>query len=165
MRENRRLRFAEIDGLDRSDLPLAAEVWLEDIKSQSWASRDIVKLATLFLRYLLNPTPEMLRLSRIERICQLDRMQVLEALRLMQVFGAVDAYAVDGDSISVSLNLGLLQRFRVLSVRKKFEELLSEPRPNWPEAAPMGEEKWRPDKAIDILDDPDTAFDVAGEEQ
>lgn len=165
MRENRRLRFAEIDGLDRSDLPLAAEVWLEDVKSQSWASRDIVKLATQFLRYMIDPSPEMLRLSRIERICQLDRVQVLEALRLMQVFGAVDAYAVEGDSISVSLNLGLLQRFRVLSVRKKFEELLSQPLAGGDDAAPIREEKWRPDQAVDILDDPETAFDLTGEEQ
>jgi hypothetical protein len=158
MRENRRLRFAEIDGLNRSDLPLAAEVWLEDVKSQSWASRDIIKLATQFLRYIIEPKPEMLRLSRIERICQLDRMQVLEALRLLQVFGAVDAYAVDKNSVSISLNLSLLQRFRVLSVRKQFEALLSESQSDW--SGPAREEKWRPDHAVDILDDPETDYEL-----
>lgn len=80
----------------------------------------------------------------------------------MQVFGAVDAYAVDKDSISVSLNLSLLQRFRVLSVRKQFEALLSESQPDWAEAE--REEKWRPEQAVDILDDPEIDFELEDEE-
>jgi hypothetical protein len=32
--ENRRIRFATIDGLNREDLPLAAEVWREDLRSE-----------------------------------------------------------------------------------------------------------------------------------
>jgi hypothetical protein len=43
--ENRRIRFATIDGLSREDMPLAAEVWREDFRSEVWATRDMLRVA------------------------------------------------------------------------------------------------------------------------
>jgi hypothetical protein len=82
--ENRRIRFATIDGLNRDDLPLAAEVWREDLRSEVWATRDMLRLATLLVRYMANARPEHATLSYIERTCQLDHPQIQEALRLMR---------------------------------------------------------------------------------
>lgn len=137
--EHRRLRFATIDGIERADLPLAAEVWLEDLRNQSWISREILKLSTLFMRYIANPNPESLLIGHVERTCQLDSEQALEALRLMQMYGAVEAYSCDDETLSVSLNLTLLHRLKVLDVRQRFAELQSQP----PSA--RKEEKWQPD--------------------
>jgi hypothetical protein len=139
--ENRRLRFATIDGIERADLPLAAEVWLEDLRNQSWVSREILKLSILFTRYIAKPNPESLLIGHVERTCQLDSEQAMEALRLMQMYGAVEAYARNDETLSVSLNLTLLHRLKVLDVRQRFAELRSASKtarkeekrqPDWP---------------------------------
>lgn len=87
MIENRRIRFSSIDGLRRHDLPLAAEVWLEDLKSQIWVTRGILKLATHCVRYMSDPSPDLETFSRVERSVQLAARQVGEALRIMQMYG------------------------------------------------------------------------------
>ena len=124
--ENRRIRFATIDGLNREDLPLATEVWREDLRSQVWVTRDMLRLATLFVRYMADAQPEHAALSYIERTCQLDRMQVREALRQMRTYGAIEAFALDGNDLRVALNLTLLQRLRVLRCRREFLDLIDE---------------------------------------
>ena len=149
--ENRRLRFASIDGIDRSDLPLAAEVWLEDLRGQCWISREILKLSTLFMRYIAKPDPESLNISQIERTCQLDKKMALDALRVMKMFGAVEAFAYDGESLSVSINLTLLHRLKVLETRNRFNEL----RTGSPDTP--SEEKWVPDWPVIYSDDPESS--------
>ena len=124
--ENRRIRFATIDGLNREDLPLAAEVWREDLRSEVWATRDMLRLATLLVRYMADARPEHATLSYIERTCQLDRPQIQEALRLMRNYGAVEAFSLDGEVLRVALNLSLLQRLRVLKCRREFLELIGD---------------------------------------
>ena len=124
--ENRRIRFATIDGLNREDLPLAAEVWREDLRSEIWATRDMLRLATLLVRYMADARPAHATISYIERTCQLDRPQIRDALRIMRTYGAVEAFSIDGDDLRVSLNLSLLQRLRVLKCRREFLELISE---------------------------------------
>jgi hypothetical protein len=57
--ENRRIRFATIDALNREDLPLAAEVWREDLRSEIWATRDMLRLATLLVRYRADARAQM----------------------------------------------------------------------------------------------------------
>lgn len=124
--DNRRIRFATIDGLGREDLPLAAEIWREDLRCQVWASREIQKLATLFVRYMADARPENALISHMERSCQIDRMQIQQCLQQMRVYGAVEAFALDGDVLKAALNLSILQRLRVLRCRKELDALISE---------------------------------------
>ena len=123
MLENRRVRFQSIEGITRADLPLAAEIWLEDMHRQSWPTREALKLATHFKRYMARPDPKDMTLRAIERHCQLDRKVVLETLRQMQMFGAVEAFGIDGDQVRASLSLGVLQRLRTREASARFREL------------------------------------------
>ncbi len=123
MNENRRIRFATIYGIDRMDLPLAAEVWVDDLRGQSWVSRDIIKIATVFKRYLSKPDLDSVRLSRIESTCQMDRKQVAAALSQMQMYGAIEAYSCDGGHVHASLNLTISHRLRVMETFERFAEL------------------------------------------
>ena len=124
MIEKRRIRFGTIEGLDRSDLPLAAEVWLDELKSQRWITCEIIRLGTLFVRYMADPKPELARLDAIERITQLDTSAIDECLRLMQLYGAVMAYSLEDGEVRVAMNLSLLQRLRVLESQARLGELM-----------------------------------------
>ncbi|MGI9524053.1 MAG: hypothetical protein ACR2PG_20660 [Hyphomicrobiaceae bacterium] len=122
MLEQRYLRFASIAGIERRDLPIAAEVWLEDVSKSCWADREIIKLSTHFVRYIRHPAPEVLSSGHINRACNLEKDQVIETLRLMVIFGAAEGYDCDGDPMRVSLQLSYLQRLRVLEVKHRFAE-------------------------------------------
>lgn len=122
MIEKRRVRFADIEGIGRSDLLIASEVWVDDISRQPWATRDIIKLATLLKRYMTAGEPKDMLFRSIERISQLDRNIVVESLRQMQMLGVVEAYVVDGEVVRVSLRLSMLQRLRVLEARRRFQD-------------------------------------------
>jgi len=123
MSENRHLRFADIDGLTLADLPVAAEIWLADLCTQPWASREIVKLANHFKRYLDKPQARMMALAQIETDCHCDKQNIVEALRQMYAYGTITGYAVENNIIRVSINLTLLQRLRVLETCKRWAEL------------------------------------------
>ncbi len=123
MRENRHLRFADIDGLGRHDLAIAAEVWLDDLSCQNWVTRDIIKLGNHFKRYLDRPDPQMMTLGQVERDCNTEKAQIVDALRQMYAYGVVSGYAIEHNIIRVSLNLTLMQRLRVLEIRKRWSEL------------------------------------------
>lgn len=158
MLEKRRLRFATIDGLMRDDLPLAAEVWLEDLRAQVWSTREVIKLATLFTRYMADPRPESLLLSRIERVCQIDSDQVMGSLRIMKIYGAIDAYICEDGALSASLRLSLLQRYRVLKIRKDFAALLAEPVDESLVPGRLDRDTWHPSRAASPLDpEPESA--------
>lgn len=116
----RRLRFSSIRGLDRNELPIAAEVWLNDMRGQIWITRDILKLATHLTRYINASDPNLLSLGLVERNCAIDAKQVKECLRMMRVYGAVDAYSCEDDSVRASLHLSYIQRLKVLEIRHKF---------------------------------------------
>ncbi|MGH1420120.1 MAG: hypothetical protein ACRBCJ_14790 [Hyphomicrobiaceae bacterium] len=153
MIENRRIRFATIYGIDRMDLPLAAEIWIDDLRQQSWVSRDIVKVATVFKRYLVNPDPERTRMRRIESGCQLDRKQVAAALSQMHMYGAIEAYSIDDGVVCASLNLTILHRLKVLETFQKFAELQLS-KPNKPvELLKVPKDTWIPATPVDPDDD------------
>ena len=120
MNENRHLRFADFSGLSGHDLPLAAEVWLDDLTRQSWVTREILKLANLFKRYLDQPDPKLLVLNHIESECHIDKDIVIEAVRQMYSYGAVKGYAIDNSALRVSLHLSVLQRLRVVDAGQKW---------------------------------------------
>ncbi|MBU2533907.1 MAG: hypothetical protein KKB37_14290 [Alphaproteobacteria bacterium] len=117
--EKRRVRFATIQGITRDHLPLAGEVWLEHVSHQLWTTRDVVKLATLFTRYMSDPLEELVTLAFIERTFAMDEHQIRGTLRQMKMFGAIEAYSFIDRAVHVSLCLTLLQRIRVLELKAR----------------------------------------------
>jgi hypothetical protein len=123
MIEQRRIRFASIDGITREDIPLACEIWAGDIFQAHWVERPIMKLAVQFTRYICNPSPDGAVLHEIETNYQLTRADVARALQQMQTYGVVENYSVD-DDVRVALHLTLTQRLRVLEARSRFDALI-----------------------------------------
>ncbi|MFM9941475.1 MAG: hypothetical protein ACKVP7_18475 [Hyphomicrobiaceae bacterium] len=121
--EQRRVRFSSIEGIERDDLPLACEVWREDIFRSPWADREAMKVATLFVRYIANPDPKLTVLREIESQCQLTREEVVRSFTIMRAYGAIDAFEFQRDDVRVYLHLSLLQRLRVLEARTRMRQL------------------------------------------
>lgn len=143
MIDQRRLRFSDIVGLGRPDLPLACEIWLDDIYRAPWITREAMKLSAYFVRYMNRPDANALTLREIESQCQLSADDVRKALVLMRGFGAVEAFVIDRNDIRVGLCLGYLQRLRALEAKHRFTQLPVDAGASpWPwEAA---EDKWLP---------------------
>ena len=123
MKELRRARFASIDGLQRSDLRLAGEVWLDDVCRAQWTTRDAMKLAAHLVRYMANSDPSLLTLSSIEGQTQMAPEEVKAALRLMHLYICVEAYTIEKNELRVALHLSELQRLRVLEARCRLDRL------------------------------------------
>jgi hypothetical protein len=142
--EQRRVRFSNIDGLERQDLAIAGEVWLEEVGRAPWVSREAIRLATHFVRYMRSPDPDRMLLREIESEVQLGRDDMLKTLKQMRTYGAVEAFSCDRTDLRVSLNLSYLQRLRVLEATHRFAELATQrgrsPRP-WVERERV---HWRP---------------------
>ena len=143
MIDQRRLRFSDIVGLERHDLPLACEVWLEDIYRAPWISREAMKLCAYFVRYMNRPDCTALTLREIESQCQLSTDDVRKSLVLLRSFGAVEAFVIDRNDIRVGLCLSYLQRLKALEAKHRFAQLPAGNGPTpWPWLA--AEEKWLP---------------------
>jgi hypothetical protein len=121
--ENRILRFESIEGIAREDLPIALEIWTNDVASSSWVTREILKLANRFSIYISNPNPAVLSFSALEGEAGLDRAVLNESLRTLKMFGAVQAYEIDNYRFRAWLHLTYLQRLKVLEARARFAEL------------------------------------------
>lgn len=121
--EKRRVRFASISGLGREDLPLAAEIWYEDIIRQVWSSRDVIKVALLLRRYMSSPDEKLLSVNYIERTFNLDVRMTLDTLRQMQMFGAIEAFSINHNMLHASLCLSLMQRVKTMEIRARIIEL------------------------------------------
>lgn len=141
MHEKRYVRFASITGIDVPDLPIACEIWLEDVSNSSWSSLNILKLANLFVRYMCHSDPGMLTMRAVEQRYGLDKSQVKDIMRLMVIYGAAESFDSDAGYVRASLRLTYLQRLRVLEVKSRFNSLHSaatQPRLPWHKP----EEKW-----------------------
>lgn len=123
MYEQRRVRFSNIDGLERQDLAIAGEVWLEELARAPWITREAIKLATHFVRYMRAPDPERMILREIESEVQLGREDMLKTLKQMRTYGAIESFTCDRTDLRVALHLSFLQRLRVLEVTARFAEL------------------------------------------
>ena len=123
MIDARQLRFGHISGIKRQDLPIAVEIWLQDITSSCWATRDVIKLATLFSAYIKQPKSVVLDFGAIERNTGLEKDKVVEASSAMISFGVMQQFDCSGPRIKATLNLSFLQRLRVLEVCCRFAEL------------------------------------------
>lgn len=137
--DNRRARFASIDGIGRDDLPLAYEVWVEDQFAAPWATRETMKLAQHLVRYMSASKTYNLSLGELESLVQLNPEEVRKTLAVMQSFGAVDSFTLDRlAGINVMINLTYHQRLRVLEAKRRFAAVALGKRP-WikaPDAAP-----------------------------
>jgi hypothetical protein len=120
MHDLRKVRFSAIDGLERADLPLANEIWLDDLYKSSWAPKEAMKLAAHMVRYMVRPDPAMMGFSQFETVCQLSPEEARKTLQIMKVYSVVTDYVCDRSDISVSLHLSLLQRLRVLEAKQRF---------------------------------------------
>lgn len=138
-RRRRLLRFASIEGIARADLPIAFEVWSNDLASSSWSTREMLKLANQFALYIADPDPDRLSFRSLEGNAGLDRDMVRECLRSFAMFGAVNSYDVETYSFTALLNLTYMQRLKVLELRARFAELshvgFDDPMPWHPKAA------------------------------
>ena len=138
MIENRRLRFSDISGLERGDLRLACEIWLDDLYRAPWVSQNAMKLGTLFVRYMTDAQPAMLVLNEVESHYELERPEVAGALSLMRIFGAIESFRIDQNEIRASLNLSLLQRLRTLEAKQRLNNLMR---------ADCRQDSWQPGEA------------------
>jgi hypothetical protein len=131
LNDQRKVRFAAIDGLTRDDLPLANEIWLQDLYRAPWANREMMKLAVLFVRYMANAQSTSLSMAEIEVTCQFSSDDVRKTLAAMKGFGAIDSFVVDRTQAQVALNLSLLQRLQVLEARQRFVAVLPDAQRIW----------------------------------
>ena len=139
MIEQRKVRFSSIEGIDREDLPLACEVWLDDLYHASWVTREAMKLGNQLMRYMCRPDPSTLSLREIESQYQLNHEEVRKALSLMRTFGVAENFFCDRTDLKVALNLTVLQRLRVLEAKHRFGMLAQKGNPRPWTAAP---DKW-----------------------
>ena len=153
MRDHRRVRFSDIAGIPRCDLPLAGDIWLDDLMTQKWTTREVLKLATVFVRYMSNPTPDGLQLDIIEGCCQLDRQQVAETLRLMQMYRAIEAFSFHKGVLRVSLTLTLTQRLKTLEAKARFTELQYSTPTRSRQMSKTNESRWIPSNPLEPDDD------------
>lgn len=140
--EARRVRFESIEGLQRRDLGIAGEVWLDDVCASKWASREAMKLAGHLVRYMSMPDARQVALARIEHQLQLTREEISTALRQLRHHWAIEAFSVSGDELRVALHLTVLQRLRVLEARHRLEFLMRQTAPE-PGLPPPGQ-RWVP---------------------
>jgi hypothetical protein len=145
--ESRRVRFESIEGLQRRDIGLAGEVWLQDICESKWATREAMKLAAHLVRYMAAADLRQIAVSRIEHQIGLTRDEIQFALRQMRLFRAVEAYSTNGDELRVALHLSTLQRLRVLEARHRLEYLMRQTAPH-PGVPPAGQ-RWLPPEQED----------------
>jgi hypothetical protein len=119
----RKVRFFCIDGVDRLDLPLAYEIWLDDIYRAPWGNREMMKLAAYLVRYMQMPEQTLLTPAEVESVCQLNAEEARKLLAAMRGFGAIESYTYDRKAIAIALNLNFLQRLRVLETKHRFGHL------------------------------------------
>lgn len=121
--EQRRVRFVNLDGFDRADINMAAEIWLDDIVQKPWATIEAMKLAAHMVNYIRAASTTPLVFREIETLLQLTREQVTRALSLMKIFGCVSAYVIEREDMRAGLLLNSLQKLRLLEAKDRLSEL------------------------------------------
>lgn len=121
--DQRRVRFVSIEGINREDLPLACEIWLDDLFRAPWVTREAMKLGTHLMRYIRKATPNALNLREIESAYCLNPEDVRKALLLKRTFGAVESFICEREDLRVALVLTFQQRLKVLEIKNRFATL------------------------------------------
>ncbi len=125
MHDSRKVRFGATDGIERADLPLANEIWLDDLYKSCWAPKEAMKLGCHLVRYMVKPDAAMLSFSQFETVCQLTPEEARKTMQIMKVFGVLQDYVCERSDIRVTLHLSLMQRLRVLEAKQRFLAALS----------------------------------------
>jgi len=150
MKDQRRIRFATIDGLSRADLPLACDIWADDLYRAPWGTRDTMKMGAFLVRYITDGmSPSLATLGGVELRTQLNRDEVKHALKVLHLHRAIEAYSIEGNEIRVALRLSDLQRALVLEAAERLESLM-ERRSG---TATVREPRWLPSGMQDEIDD------------
>ena len=124
MQEKRCVRFSNIGELGRADVAVAGEIWLRDLGGASWATREVMRLATHLVRYMVQPDDTIVSFEQIESQCQLGRDDVLKALAMMRNYGFADAFTFDDARLKVALHLSILQRFETLDLTDRYVDFV-----------------------------------------
>ena len=82
-----------------------------------------MKIGTHFTRYMAAAASVPISLSGIETEYDLTHEEIVRALDLMRMLGAVQSFSIEQGDIRASLNLTLLQRARTLEIRQKSPNL------------------------------------------
>lgn len=125
MAQQRHARFASIEGLRPQHLPIAGEIWLDEVAKASWTTREAIKLASYIARYMVKPESAPMSMAAIEGQLQLSPEQTKVTLKLMLMFGAFESMSVIKDDVRCALNLSLLQKLRVLETYQRLEAALA----------------------------------------
>lgn len=121
-REQRRVRFASIEALSRSEIGLAAEIWLRDAIVARWGTRESMRLAAHLTRYMRTGDAKLLQLGRIEHLLQVTRDEIAMALRLLETFQLIEAHSIEKDELRCALHLSRLQLLEVFDTRKRLDD-------------------------------------------
>jgi hypothetical protein len=119
----RKVRFQSIEGIAREDLPLAYEIWLDELYKAPWGNRETMKLAAYLVRYMQKPHLTPLTPSDVETVCQLNAEEARKMLTAMRGFGVIENFVYDRKQVVIELNLTFLQRLRVLETKHRFGHL------------------------------------------
>ncbi len=124
MIDQRRIRFSTIDGLRRSDLPLACDIWAEDVYRAPWGTKDTMKIAAFLVRYITDAMPPTsATLGGLELRTQLAREDAKQALKVLHLYRAIEAYSIDRNELRVAMRLSDLQRAIVLETIERLEQI------------------------------------------
>lgn len=133
--DRRKVRFVSIAGLTPDDLPLAYEIWLDDLYRAPWANREAMRLGAHLVTYMQRPKDIVLSSAHVETACQLSLEEARKTLQMMRNFGAVDTFVYDRTDVSAGLVLSIMQRLRVLETRERLMAVTGKrmitPEPEW----------------------------------
>lgn len=121
--DQRRVRFVNLDGFDRADVTMAAEIWLQDLVNSPWATPEVMKLGAHMVNYIRSASTNSLVFRELETVLQVTREQVGRALSLLRIFGFVSAFVIEREDMRAGLLLNSLQKLRLLEAKDRLSEL------------------------------------------
>jgi hypothetical protein len=121
--DQRKIRFGCIGDLNRVVLPIAYEVWLDDIFKSAWASREAMKLAYQLVRYMQRPSQVGVSLNELETVCQLNAEEVRKTLNVLRTFGVLESAQTTKTEVTATLILSRLQQLRVVEIACRMDKL------------------------------------------
>jgi hypothetical protein len=116
MIENRRVRFGNLERVDKFQLAVACEIWLDDVLRAPWSTREAMRIGAHLVNYIQSANASILFVREIETALQLNREEINRAMNLLRLFRAISDFKIERDEIRASLNLSTLQTIRLLEV-------------------------------------------------
>jgi hypothetical protein len=126
MLDKRLVRFGNLAKLDKADISLACDIWLQDLVTAPWATREAMKLAAHLMAYVRAANPTALYLREMETLLQLNREEINRAMSLMKLFGVLSAFSIEKDDVRACLHFSSLQSLRMLELRMRYLSLVAQ---------------------------------------